>query len=401
MRFFMLVAGVALLCAFPSTAQQIRNPLETNRQEWLERIMRMGGAPSAPQEPTLPGMELDEAYAGPKAWDGYPQIVEEEVYDPPAPYFETAQFFRILTPIAFTATKGEDYQKPAGSGNAAPDYWRLFSGLPTRGGFDLFVEATNKRNCDFAAANLLSDPFGYERNNVQFLLVWLFLGTQLEQMGERVRQSGPRVKLDFYHRVLTLADHVDSQQLNMHWAWMAYRFRRVGCAGLVDYYQQRGDRVMARKYERYSAQALTYYNTLRRRYYDLARAFVEGDVDQFRAYVLDGPNREIQKELLLLSAIMLRVAEDLSTAEEIQEMGKMPGWQSLKVLRFTKIRPRHYEGIYGTLKALAEDEDRDASLRAAAEWALTAEQDSMVSKLTDRNRAFQAQIANDPMETGL
>ncbi len=398
------VATIALLAALLGAGMlpaQTRNPLDTKKEEWLNRIMHSSGLPDASGGLELPQSDMPDTVSAPKAWDGQPQIVEEDVFDPPAPYFETAQFYRILTPISFTATKGEDYQKPTADGNAAYDYWRLFSGVPTRGSYDLFVAATKKRNCDFFAPGLMTDPFGYEHSLMQYPMINLFLGTQWRLSAERVRASGVHVKMDFCHQMLTMADHIDSQQMNMHWAWLAFYLRRLAANGLVQYYTDKGDALMAQKYQRFGAQSLTYYRTLRRRYEELSRAFVEGDIDQFHAYVRNGPNREITKELLLLSGIMLRVAEDLVTAPEIQPMGSMPGWPSVKVMRFTKINSRHYEGIYNTLKEVSEDPNADASVRDCAKWALTAEQASLESKLIARNAGFVWQVQRDPNESGL
>ncbi|MBE7561077.1 hypothetical protein HS125_19870 [bacterium] len=404
MKKIVLLVVLVPLMGVTGVPAQTRNPLEASQKLWYEKIMNMGGGVGAASvEAELPGLDLPDFPEGPKTWDGQPQVVEEAVFDPPAPYFETAQYYRILTPISFTATKGEDYSKPTGDGNAALDYWRLFSGAPTRASYDLFVTATRKRNCEFFAPGLLVDPFGYENSNLQFWAIFRFLDAQWRASGERVRAGGTRVKMDFCHQMLTFADHIDSQQMNIHWAWIAFYVRRLATSGLTQYYRDKGDAAMAQKYQRYGAASLTYYRTLRRRYEELSRSFVEGDVDQFSAYVKNGPNREIVKELLLLSGVMLRVAEDLSTAEEIQQMGHMVGWPSVKVMRYTKIRPRHFEAMHATLTELADPKNPavDESVRKCAQWALSAEQDSLVSKLRARNEVFLWQNRLDPNETGL
>ena len=388
--------AVALLATLPAFAQ--RNPLEQGKKNWMDLINEAGALPEATA--AMQGLP-ENIDLTPPTWDGTPEVVEEDIYDPPPPYFETAEFYRILTPITFTATKGPDYVAPTQPGNAAEDYWRLFQGVPTADSYALFVQATNKKHCDFFEANLISDPYGYEFNYLIFPIIAPYLGRQWAALPARAREQGLGVKADFYHRLLTMADHLESQQMNLHWAWEVYWLRKEACSGLMEYYRGKGDRGLEQKYRQYSSQSLAHYRTVRKRFIDLSRQFVEGDVEAWRAYVQNGPNVVIRKELLLISAVVLPVLDEAATAEEIRAFGQKPGFNSIKVLRYTRLGPQHRDAVYQTLRTLAEDAEGDPVIQKCAQWVLTSNEESVKSKMVMRNTLVAWQIRRDPMETGM
>jgi hypothetical protein len=396
-----LLAPLAMLILPWATAQQ--TPPKVAGSDIWEKLLKQSGTAPAKDKVKIPGLDdMSRKSSGPKQWDGVPVIVEEDLYDPPKSYFGSAKYYRILTPIAFKATKGDDYKVPSESGNAANDYCNMLTGFPSSGSMSNFVAATDRSYCDFAAAGKISDPFGYQYNIVNYYSIRAHMGMQYVSLGARVREEGTAVRRDLYHRWLTMADHIDSHHMNLHWAWIAYDIRKNACDSLINYYHNKGNFTLEQKYRRFKNKSAPYYRTLRKRYTELSRSFVEGNIESFREYILHGPNREIQKELIIVSTYMLNVARGDATAKATREYGNTPGWPSLRVLRYCRIHPIHYEPIRSALTELMDDPEKDKVLRECAKWALdsdTAELQAEMNKA--RNDAVKLQEDYDPRETGM